>query len=125
MSFFNFYPESNLNEQVIVQNAILNDFILEEDIVSSIPFVDNVAPILVYDMVKYLDDSFYNKSSFYQSNCNTYEEFLYQTVIEKCKLYTKLDLNTDESHILFLHSTFKKMYILNNELNVFDYYILD
>jgi len=125
MSFFNFYPESNLNEQVIVQNAILNDFILEEDIVSSIPFVDNVAPILVYDMVKYLDDSFYNKSSFYQSNCNTYEEFLYQIVVEKCKPYNELSLNGDESHLLFLYSTFKKMYILNNELDVLDHYILN
>jgi hypothetical protein len=125
MSFFNFFSESNLNEQVIVHNSILNDFILEEDIVSSIPFVDNVAPILVYDMVKNLDDSFYNKSNFYQSNCNTYEEFLYQVVVEKSKLHSNLDLNDEESHILFLYSTFKKMYILNNELNVLDYYILD
>jgi len=118
-----------INEPEIIAHIPFDyNFNLDYEIVSYISDViklDNICPILIYDMDRYMDLSFFNSRPFYQSNFNTFNDFLYNIVTEHGK---NMGINEQESHLLFFFSTVKKMFILNipnSELNILDYYILD
>ena len=131
-------PDFAISEAAIA-NAVLglqhnNDFILNYDnldFMTNTLMLDNIAPILDYDMWRYVDQAFLNSRYFFYGtlfNFETYNDYLRILVEEYGK---KLDIElygSWESHHLFLFSTLKKLYILQYtdfQLDQVDFYILD
>ena len=123
------------NSAVVVSSpmAIINDnslWHLDYDFVESVStyqLLDNISPILVYDMEKYIDQNFINSHPYFRWNYSgfSYGSYLTAYVIE---YGTLKGINEWEAHLLFYSSSVKKIYLYNMTfLNYddIDFYIMD
>lgn len=129
-------PAIGIDEAAAVNAALMlnNDFVLNYDnmeYISNILMLDNINPILDYDMSRYVDENFITARYFFHEtkyNFNVYNDYL-RTLVDEYGKNLDADLyGTWESHHLFLFSTLKKMYILQYtdfQLDQIDFYILD
>ena len=127
---------NNINNMININNNIINvnNLILDYDFVENIAqyqLLDNIAPILNYDMERYINEKAIQSHKFYKLPPE-YSSIPYKWYLESIATNTGNRLfkikNAYESHILVLYSTLKKILVLNYnqfELDSLDYYILD
>lgn len=129
-------PAIGIDEAAAVNAALMlnNDFVLNYDnmdYIANILMLDNINPVLDYDMWRYVDENFIKSRYFFHETMfhfDVYGDYLRTLVDEYGKKLDETLYGTWESHHLFLFSTLKKMYVLqfsNFQLDQIDFYILD
>jgi len=115
-----------------INNSDSLHWILDYDFVENVSkyqMLDNISPILIYDMGRYTEEILMNTNSFYFSS--EYFNIEYKMYLDAYVLQygSSLDLTDDyEKRLSVLASTIQKMYIFNYsdiDLDSIDYYILN